>query len=162
MARIVNIAGGMLLAAGASQFPEYSQQYVQRLGGAVGELKKVVVAFDAAATASNLTREGALQELSGTDFLNKRQADMRLTIGRYERLKRDYEVLRDATAFEHVLYINRLTDRELVGHTWDDFEPAVPLTPDGAIFTVSGFMAGFLSLFGMTNLIRRRRRAAAA
>lgn len=162
MSRIVNIAGGALLAAGASQFPEYSQQYVQRLGGAVDELEKIVFAFDNAAAASNLSRDEALSELSGTDFLNRRQDDMRLTIGRYERLRVDYNNLRDATAFERVLYINGLTDRELVANTWDDFEPAVPLTPDGAVFTFSGFLAGFLSLFGLTKLMRRRRRASAA
>jgi len=158
MSRVVNIAGGVLLAAGASQFPEFSQQYVQRLGGAVDELAKVVTAFDNAATASNLTREEALQELSGTEFLNRRQDDMRFTIGRYERLQRDYANLRDASAYERVLYINGLTDRELVENTWGDFQPAVPLTPDGFVFTGSGFLAGFLALFGATRVMRRRQR----
>jgi len=162
VSRIINIAGGVVLAAGASQFPEFSQQYVQRLGGAVDELSKIVAAFDASAQAVDLTREEALLELSGTEFLERRQADMRFTIGRYERLKTDYENLRDATAFERVRYINGLTDRELIGNTWGDFQPAVPLTPDGAVFTGSGFLAGFLAFFGLSKLRRRRRRQEAS
>ncbi|MEO1561873.1 MAG: DUF2937 family protein [Pseudomonadota bacterium] len=158
MSRILNMGVGVVLAAGASQFPEFSQQYVQRLGGAVDELEKVVVAFDNAASAADLTREEALKELSGTRFLDQRQSDMRLTIGRYERLSADYENLRGATAFERVRYINGLTDRELIESTWSDFEPAVPLTPDGFAFTGSGFLAGLFTMIGLTKMTRRRRR----
>jgi len=161
MSRILNIAGGTVLAVGASQFPEFSQQYVQRLGGAVDELSKVVSAFDDAAAASNLSREEALGELSGTEFLDQRQADIRYTMGRFERLKADYENLRDATAMERLRYINGLTDRELIQNTWTDFRPAVPVTPDSAAFTGSGFLAGFLAIFGLSKLRRRRKRATA-
>ncbi len=34
--RAITLAGGIVGAAGMSQFPEYSQQYVQRLGGGCG------------------------------------------------------------------------------------------------------------------------------
>ena len=162
MSQFMNISGGLFLAAAASQFPEFSQQYVQRMGGAVDELEKVVTAFDRAATASNLTREEALNELSGTEFLDRRQSDMRFTIGRYERLKRDYANLRDASAVERVRYINGFTDAELFTRTMDDFEPAVPLTPDSAAFTGSGFLAGFGAVFGASRLMRRRRARATA
>ncbi|MEM0978498.1 MAG: DUF2937 family protein [Pseudomonadota bacterium] len=161
MSRILNVTGGVILAAGMSQFPEFSQQYVQRLGGAVDELEKIVSAFDAAAAASDLSREQALLELSGTAFLEQRQTDMRGTIGRFERLKMDYDNLRNATAYQRVRYINGLTDREIIENTWADFQPAVPLTTDGAAFTLSGFLAGFLSLLGITRLSRRRRRVSA-
>ena len=40
--RAIAVAGGLAGAAGLSQFPEFSQQYVQRLGGAVDELTAVV------------------------------------------------------------------------------------------------------------------------
>jgi len=52
----------MALLAGVlfSQAPEFSQQYRQRIGGAVDELRMVVDAFEAQAAASGLDRQGAL------------------------------------------------------------------------------------------------------
>ena len=46
-ARVLTLAGGLSGAAGLSQFPEFSQQYAQRLGGAVEELQLFVEEFDA-------------------------------------------------------------------------------------------------------------------
>ena len=60
MGKLVKISGGVGLGVLLSQFPEYSQQYVQRLGGAVDELKTVVSDFDTSAQATGSTREGAV------------------------------------------------------------------------------------------------------
>ena len=54
--RAITMAGGLVGAAGLSQFPEFSQQYVQRLGGAVDELSRFVAEFDADAAAVGMTR----------------------------------------------------------------------------------------------------------
>ena len=60
--RALVLAGGVLGAASVSQFPEFSQQYTQRLGGAVDALGQVVADFDASAAAAGLDREAALYE----------------------------------------------------------------------------------------------------
>ena len=44
--RTLVLAGGVAGAAILSQFPEYAQQYTQRLGGAVDALGQVVADFD--------------------------------------------------------------------------------------------------------------------
>ena len=49
--RALTLAGGLTGAAVSSQFPEFSQQYTQRLGGAVDALAVVVADFDAMALA---------------------------------------------------------------------------------------------------------------
>jgi len=46
-----------------SQAPEFSQQYKQRLGGAINELATVVRQFDEDATSQGLTRQEALDTL---------------------------------------------------------------------------------------------------
>ena len=51
--------GGLTGAAGLSQLPEFSQQYLQRLAGQVDELTRQVVEFDQTALAD----EGWLSEL---------------------------------------------------------------------------------------------------
>ena len=157
MVKLVKVAGGVLVACSMSQFPEYSQQYVQRLGGAVDELSVVVRDFDKSATVTGQTRESALSSMTGTEFLSRRQDDMRRTITRQEELTENYNVLRDANAYERLVYISRLSDTSLLDRTWDDFQPAVPLTLDGLVFTVVGYLAGYGALGAVTGLRFRRR-----
>ena len=45
--RIVAVGCGLFGGIVASQGPEFSQQYRQRLGGAIDELKQVIARFDA-------------------------------------------------------------------------------------------------------------------
>ncbi len=158
MVKLVKMTGGVLLACSMSQFPEYSQQYVQRLGGAVDELATVVEDFDATAQSSGQNRETALLSMQGTDFLTRRQDDMRRTITRQEVLTQDYDVLRDASAYERLAYISKLTDTGITERAWDDFKPAVPLTLDGLIFTLTGYLAGYGALSSVTRLRRRKRK----
>ena len=64
LVRAITLAGGLTGAAGLSQFPEFSQQYIQRLSGAVDELSRVVAEFDADAAALGLSRGEALDQLA--------------------------------------------------------------------------------------------------
>src|SRR5690606_31307549 len=60
MRRALSIVGGLALGFGFAQFPQYAQQYEQRLGGAVDELRIIVDDFDRGAASFGLTREQAL------------------------------------------------------------------------------------------------------
>lgn len=157
MTRIVNIAAGVLLAGSLSQFPEFSQQYVQRLGGAIDELSIVVRDFDKSAEATGQSREAALSSLTGTEFLSRRQDDMRRTIGRHENLVLDYENLREANVYARLGYIARHSDRAIAVRTWQDFQPAVPLTLDGLALTLIGYLSGYGLSSGLSGLRRGRR-----
>lgn len=147
MALLRNILG-ISLGVAMSQFPEYSQQYVQRLGGAAQELAAVVSDFDATAKSAGKTRDQALQELSGTEFLDGRQGDMRSTISRSAYLNETYAMLKDANAYERLSHINRLTDSTIAQSAWEDFEPAIPLTPESLILLLLGYAGGYGSLTG--------------
>ena len=157
MTRIVNIAAGALLAGSLSQFPEFSQQYVQRLGGAIDELSIVVRDFDKSAEVTGQSRDAALSSLTGTEFLSRRQDDMRRTIGRHENLVLDYENLREANAYVRLAYIVRYSDGAIAGRTWQDFQPAVPLTLEGLALTLIGYLSGYGLLSGLSGLRRGRR-----
>lgn len=161
MLRVVALAGGLAGAAGMSQFPEYSQQYTQRLAGAVDELSVIVADFDASASAAGLTREAALAELSGTAFLDRRQADMGRVIARYERLSASLDAMRAAGPFGRLALTPQVADAEIAAKAWEDFEPAVPLTAAGAGFAGIGYAGGWLVLAGVWAVLRmpfRRRR----
>ena len=139
---IAGIAGG----TASAQFPEFSQQYLQRLSGAVDELATVVADFDRSAANAGLNRETALTELSGTVFLDGRQVDMRRTITRYERLKAERTALADSTALTRLFAAPRVADEEIARRTWEDYKPAIPTTGEGLGFAAAGFLAAFLGL----------------
>jgi len=145
--RSITFAGGLAGAAGLSQFPEYSQQYVQRLGGAVSELSKVVEDFDNSAAAEGLSREAALAEMTGSDFVERRRADMERTFTRFDTLSADLATLREAGPFMRAYHASRV-DGEIAQEAWEDFKPALPLSIEGGVFAGTGFFVG-LGIVGL-------------
>jgi hypothetical protein len=163
--RVLALAGGLAGAVTLSQFPEFSQQYVQRLSGAVDELRTVTLVFDGAASAAGLTREEALREMqSGNSALvSDIGTGLGTRISRYERLNADYQALAPATPVMRLVNFWRFRDPELVERTWDQYQPAVPVTVDGEITAGIGFVAGWglvvSALAALKRPFRRRRHA---
>jgi len=161
--RTLTLVGGLTGAVTSSQFPEFSQQYMQRLGGAVDALGEVVADFDASAAASDLTREAALAQLQGTAFLDSRRADMRRTITRYTQLTADLAVLEGEGPFMRAYHAGRFTDPEIAQAAWEVYQPAVPVNFAGLTFAGVGFVLGGLAMGLLLGLVRmpfRRRRTA--
>lgn len=161
--RSITLAGGLVGAAATSQFPEFSQQYMQRLGGAVDALEQVVADFDNSAAASDLSREEALAQMQGTAFLERRGADMRRSITRYERLSSDLMALEGQGPFMRAYNAARFTDQEIAQAAWRAFEPAVPMNFAGLTFAGVGFVLGGFALtlvLGVLRLPFRRKRVA--
>jgi len=163
MKRLITILFAIFCAVTLSQFPEFAQQYKQRLGGAVDELSRIVTKFDADAYNSGLKREEALDRYSQADdpFLSKQGTNMRKTISRFEYLRNHLAELSDAAPFTRLWVFAKDRDFELSKATLDAYEPAVPTSVEGAVHAAGGFFGGWwlfvvlLSPFG-----RRRRRSA--
>lgn len=164
MLRIVALCGGLAGAAGLSQYPAFSEAYLQRLAGQVDALTQVVQDFDTSALEAGLGREAALQQMTGSDFLIARQRDMRATFARHARLSDNLIALREATQLQRMTMPQRLTDAETFAATWSDFQPALPLSAAGAVSASAGFLAGWAGFSTIMALLarpfRRRRRAA--
>ncbi len=161
MARIAATVGAIALGVGSSQFPEFSQQYEQRLGGAVDELRIITTQFDSSAARAGLTRDEALQDYSGTEFLALRGEDMRGTFDRLEKLEEDLALLQNSSAAEKIANLPAMMDSQIAMRAWENFEPAVPVTSEGAAFAVMGGVAGFAGVGGLASLFGRRRRKSA-
>jgi len=162
--RSLALAGGIAGATATSQFPEFSQQYMQRLGGAVDALGEVVADFDASAAASDLTRKEALAQMQGTAFLERRGADMSRSIARHERLSGDLEVLQGQGPFMRAYNAARFTDGEIAQAAWQAYQPALPVNFAGLTFAGVGFVLGGLAIsliFGLLRAPFRRRTAGA-
>jgi Protein of unknown function (DUF2937) len=165
MRRALSLVGGAGLGLALSQFPEFSQQYEQRLGGAVDELRIIVTDFDAAAARQGLDRTEALARYreNPDTFIVGRGADMDATIARYERLSASLAALQQADPVERVLGFAEYYDSEIGARALDTFEPAVPATAEGAAYAGVGFLGGYGLLSGLIALgarpFRRRNRA---
>ena len=160
MANLPGIVGAAVLGLSMSQFPEFTQQYQQRLGGAVDELRIITEEFDRAAADQNMTRDEALAAYTGSTFLEVRAIDLAATFQRYERLSEDLVLLENANAVDRLKNFTHMTDRKLVERTWEAFKPAVPVTSEGLTFAAAGGVAGFAGFAGLFGLFRRRRKTA--
>ena len=162
MLRIFAILGGVSGAVALSQFPEFSQQYLQRLAGKVDALTAVAAQFDATAARNSLTREAALAALTGSPVLTDQQADMRATLALQALLADNLAVLRAAGPLERLTMPQKFGDVETLQATWADYKPAVPATTEGAITAGLGYVGGWFgvaALMRLLGLFFRRRRA---
>lgn len=164
--RILALAIGLFSALSASQLPEFGQQYRQRLGGAIDELRRVSNRFDEDAKAAGLTHEEAIKRLvADADLFVRRRGDAEIEIeARLDRLERQRDDFAKAGSFERLLVLIRDADPGLSRATYLDFEPAWPATNEGLASAGAGFVAGwggilFLSRIGRRLLFRPRRRA---
>jgi len=165
MSRIINIVGGVACGMALSQVPEFSQQYEQRLGGAVDELRIVIADFDATAAAAGLTRAEALQRYADTndDFLDQRGRDMERTFARYARLSAHLEMVQSAGPVTRLTGMATYLDPELAARTYDNYAPAVPVHAEGIAYAGVGVFGGYGLVAGLVALLTapfRRRKTA--
>ena len=150
IARLLTIV--FVLAGGgtASQAPEFTQQYRQALGGAVGELRVIVEDFDRASADSGLTRDEALGQYAQVEsgFLAERGQQMTATIDRFERLAEQEAAIEGAGPFERILLVMQEPDARLMETAWERFEPAIPLTIAGGVMAALGAFIGWMLAFG--------------
>ena len=153
MAAALGLVGGVV----ASQGPEFAQQYRQRLGGAIDELRRITQRFDADATANGYSREGAVDRLrTNPDNLVSRQGEaMRANLERLERLERQRQAFIEAGAFQRLVVLTRDADIDLMRAAYQDFEPAVPATQEGVVAAGAGALGGWSLTLLIGALFRR-------
>jgi hypothetical protein len=146
MRRWIAGAGGVGLAIVLSQFPEYAQQYTQRLGGAVDELRVITEDFDRAAELGGLDRTQALARYnaSNDEFLAGRGTSMTATFQRYEDLSTALARIEGAGPLERLQSMPVYLDTDIGRRTLENYRPAMPVTIEGVLYALAGFVAGYL------------------
>ncbi len=98
--RTLGLALGLLGGGVAAQAPEFAQQYAQRLGGAVDELRREVASLDADARATGNTRDGAVDRMRGNadELVARRGAAAGATVARLAALSAQQQALAEARA----------------------------------------------------------------
>ncbi len=145
---VIGLAGGALF----SQAPEFAQQYRQRIGGAIDELRIIVDDFTKQAADHHLDRQQALDAYarSADDFLRDRGVSMRGTLERYERLVTQQSDLGSAAPVAKPFVLMRNADEGILANTWRDFVPGVPVSFAGLVWAAVGFICCWVvtALFG--------------
>ncbi|MHA7776348.1 DUF2937 family protein [Roseibium sp. M-1] len=162
MARILMLLAMLLSGTATSQLPEFSQQYRQRLGGAIDALEEVLADFNRDAARHGLTPAEAIarQKASEDPFVRSRGDSMLNAEIRLSRLKLQQDEFEMAGPLERLLIFARGFDPQLAQATASDYEPAVPVTPTGFASAGIGALGGLLvmrALFGVARLGRRRK-----
>jgi Protein of unknown function (DUF2937) len=160
--RTAAVAFGLFGGVVASQGPEFAQQYRQRIGGAIDELRTVVERFETDAHAAGETTEGAIARLRGNpdDLASRQGAAMQGNRERLARLEQHRQAMIEAGPFSRVGLMVRNGDTDVMSAAYRDFEPAVPVTEEGILSAVAGFAIAWgavLVVGGFTRSVIRRR-----
>jgi hypothetical protein len=158
LAMAMALIGGLLF----SQAPEFAQQYRQRIGGALDELRAIITQFDNEASRNGLDRQTALglYTTSAEQFLRAQGDAMRYSFTRYQTLEQQSRDLDQAPPMAKPFVILRNPDPDLTTNAWRDFAPGIPVTMAGLVWAGVGLILGWLAaaLFGAASLRAARRR----
>ena len=162
---------GLLFALICAQVPEFSQQYRQRLGGALDELTRVVAAFGADAAKQSITPIEAIARLEGNPdpLAQARGVAIEGDIARRGKLQNALDAMRNAGPLQRIGAMAVDFDPAIGDDTLQNFEPAVPVTSEALLVGALALLIGWGGTHVCAWPIRRRwqarreaRRAAAA
>ncbi len=154
--RTIAMAVGLFSGVVCSQAPEFAQQYRQRIGGGIDELKRVVSRFEADAARVGQSVSQAIEALRiSPDQLVRARGEAAIADrDRLENLERQRNEMQQSGPFFRVAYMLKGVDPALARATYAAFEPAVPVTQEGILSAVIGFLfGGGLTLF-LTRIMR--------
>lgn len=114
-----------------SQFPEYLQQYLQRLGGHIDQMNRMV----------DLVVSGEVFSTLGPIERQKVAQDMVLET---ETLRNVDIAISNAPPLIQPWAFFTMADYRIVVATLENFQPAVPLSIVAMVYGLSGFLIGWL------------------
>jgi hypothetical protein len=126
-----------------SQFPEFMQQYLQRLGGHLGEARRQLQQFQQAATQSGLTLDRLIGQTSANadPSVAKLGGVMTAAIARVDTLETAQSAIQHASLWNRPFVFLRYLDPSIAQATWTIFKPAVPTTVEGFVYALAGMLA---------------------
>jgi hypothetical protein len=143
--RRLAVAIGLLFAVVGAQWPEFAQQYRQRLGGALDELNRMIAQFDEQAQSKSLSREQGLERLEHNDDPLARERADAITgdIDRATRLSRQEEAFADSRPIARLIALAQNFDPTTLAQAWRDYSPALPVTPEAFAIGAGALILGW-------------------
>jgi hypothetical protein len=143
LTRRLALAIAVIAGVIGSQGPEFAQQYRQRMGGALDELKRIVAEFDAETARERMTPSAGVERLEANSdpLARERGEDMAQTIDRARRLEEQIQAMASAGPLKRLYVMVKDFDPQIARRTFDDFEPAAPFSFEAA--TAAGLAAAW-------------------
>lgn len=139
--RLSAVVGAFLFA----QAPEFFQQYLQRLGGHVDELKKQMVQLSYFSSKSGKSLQEYIHKFihhSDSDVVEQGKF-MQALWSRYDHLRKGWEALSDASLFTRPFKYLWYGDTEIISATYATYKPAVAFTYEGLFYAFLGAFIGY-------------------
>lgn len=152
---MAGLAGGGALA----QFPEFYQQYLQRLAGRMDEVRQRADEIARDAVASGLDVQAYIARFLDSPAHAMEGERMTEALESAARLDAAYGALAHAGAWQRLPLFVRHFDSALARDTGSLFQPALPLTFGGLIYALAGAAVGILAVMGgakAVTLLRHR------
>ena len=155
----IAVAAALLAGASATQAPEFTQQYRQRLGGALDELNAISETFRAEAQAAGTDVAGAIRKLEANPdpLAQARARAMRETFARRDRLAEQSRRLAEAGPVGRIFALGEDFDPAIARGAWSMFQPAVPISSESLSIGGAGALLGYVSARLVALPFRRRR-----
>jgi hypothetical protein len=141
---LAGLAGGGALA----QFPEFYQQYLQRLAGRMDEVRQRADEIAGDAVASGLDVQAYIARFLDSPAHAMEGERMAEALESAARLDAAYGALAHAGAWQRLPLFLRHFDSALARDTGSLFQPALPLTFGGLIYALAGAAVGILAVMG--------------
>ena len=122
---------------------------LQRLGGAIDELDRIVRHFYEDSRRSGYDRPGALALMGqNQEQLVRDQATrMSETIDRLANLRAQHSAMNQGGSFTRVAAFATGYDQDIAARTWRGLRFALPISVDAVLFMSAGFIASLLLLW---------------
>lgn len=151
MPALGRIANGVAAIGGAgalSQFPEFYQQYLQRLGGRLDQALVQEARIYEAAQGQGLTvAEYVARFLQSGDPVFRAEGEiLQATLRDATGLREALLALSNAGVLERPVQLARYFDADLADATFAAFNPALPITAEGLTYAAIGMLVGLLLL----------------
>lgn len=156
--RIVVLIFALICGAVASQFPEYHQQYMQRVGGAIDELSRQIAALDQRAEAAEMNRYPYIRRLlNNDDEVVRREGEALLDmVGRHQRLENLLAEMEGTPGYLLAVKTVAYLEGDIAKQALMNYKPALPLTIHGAGHFLVGFFVMYLLPFALRLFLPRR------
>ena len=158
--RVLNGVASVAGAGAFAQFPEFFQQYVQRLGGRLDQARLDLDRILLDATTLGRTLEAYLEELLTSGTTAARQAARRELerVDQTSDLQNAYDALTLAAPAERPFLFIKHFDADVAEETLSIFSPALPATGEGLVYAAAGLLVALCLMAGSEAGVKGARR----
>lgn len=159
--RILNyLLERIIAAAGAltgAQVPEFINQYIQRLGGHVTELGRIISQYRDGAAGSGRDLQTYIQlfQKSSVPEFAKTGSQMGSNLERYTELKAALEELGNASGIDRLFAFLKNLNMDIISGTIKDFQPGFPLSLEGFLYGITCMFISALCYTGIKKALQR-------